>query len=162
MEFVEFLLGGWLKLVIKIRTARKEDEEFIHFNLNNDPGLRDYDSKEISGEDYPKYWVRGILADKKGSLALIAEKDRQKAGFLIAHLLEGVRESILNNIFVVKEFRNSGVGDRLIKTYESFIRKKKFKLSLCLINLDNKKAMRFHEKNGYTGGYDFRFYQKTL
>ena len=141
-----------------IRRANKADSKEIHFILNNTMELRDYGGIE----EYPSRWVNAIIKDKKNNLILVNNNKNEMRGFLIAHLLNSIKDAILNHLFVKEKYRNKGVAKELMKEYESYLIKNKFYFNLLFANKNNVSAKQFFESRGFKRGEDFSMYYKEM
>ena|SRR3989344_1556454 len=141
-----------------IRRANKADSKEIHFILNNTMELRDYEGRE----EYPSRWVNAIIKDKKNNLILVNNDKNEMRGFLIAHLLNSIKDAILNHLFVKEKYRNKGVAKELMKEYESYLIKNKFYFNLLFANKNNVSAKQFFESRGFKRGEDFSMYYKEM
>ncbi len=142
--------------MIEIRNGQTSDLEELYFLLNNGKENRDFDE----GEEYPKKWIKNLILHKKENMVIIAYEDKELVGFLIAHLLKGIRDSILNNIYVKPKYRKKGIASLLLKNYESNAKKRGMKFSAAMSQTENKKIRNFNEKHNYKRGHKFYFYYK--
>ena len=141
-----------------IRLANNSDIKEIYEIVNKVKELKDYNK----GEEYPIYWVRNVIKNKKENLVLVYEKDKNFAGFLIAHLLYSNKDAIRNNIYVKPEFRRKGIANELVMEYEKRIKKLGFDFSISFVNVKNKKMQNFNDKHGYLKGNKFFAYYKWI
>lgn len=142
-----------------IRKGKITDLEKVHYFLNNIKEIRDFEE----GEEYPISWVKNLLTSKKDNIVLIAENERgELIGFLISLLLCGVKEAVLNNLYIEENYRKKGIATMLLNKYEDELKKRKFIFSMSLVKTNNMKMQSFNEKNGYKKGDTFHFYYKWV
>lgn len=144
---------------MKIRRGKISDIKELHYLLNNVKEIRDFEG----GEEYPESWVKDLLKNEKENIVLISENEEGKLiGFLVAFLQTGVKEAILNNLYVDENYRRSRVATDLLKMYESELKRRGFIFSMALAKTDNTAIQEFNENNGYKRGDEFYFYYKWI
>ena len=153
--------------MLKIRKATEKD--FIVIQKLN--GLlfkreqKNFDSTlDISwpfSEEGEEYFER-ILNEENGR-AWLAEDDGQPVGYLIGKIATKVPKSrtikkraILDNMFVLKKYRNKGIGGRLVKKFITWAKENGADNLRVTAFAGNKGAIRFYRQNR------FRDYNLTL
>lgn len=148
---------------IQIRQANKSDFKvvqqlsFLLFKKEQ----KDFDESlktdwvfSSAGESY----FRRVLAGENGR-AWLAMVDGRAIAFLIGTLSESVPTSrtikkriVLNNMFVLKEYRNRGIGGKLMKEFIAWAKKEKADNIRVTAFAGNKKAIEFYRQCGF---YDY-------
>lgn len=107
----------------------------------------------------PEWAKRGLpistaLALKKGNL-FIAEEDNKIVGYTVGEIkkqppyIRYPKKGVIDNVFVKKEYRDRGIGKKLIKEIISCFRKKGVSWTYLLVYPDNKKAYNLYKKLGF-------------
>ena len=130
---------------MKIRKGKISDLNELFNLLDSTPELQAHEE----GGTYTKKWVKAVLTSKKRNLVLIAEENGKIAGFIIAHYLTDVEESILSDIYVKADYRRKGIATKLLREYERISKKNNIKDVTELVLVTNKKMQQFTEKHGY-------------
>lgn len=143
---------------MKIRKAKKTDFRALWKILTNTPELQ----SDSEGDTYDQKWLKEVLSSPKENLTLIAEENKKFIGFAIVHYLISVKQSIVNDLFVVKEYRGKGIASKLMKECEKDAKKKKFRYITGFVRTNNKKMQKLKEKLGYKKGNSFYFYEKRF
>lgn len=143
---------------MKIRKGRKSDFQKLWKILTKAPELQ----SDPKGETYDKYWLNDVLNSTRDNLVLIVEDKDKFVGFAIVHYLKGVKQSIINDIFVIEEYRKKGVASKLIEECEKDAKKQGFEYVTGLVRTNNKKMQKLQEKLGYKKGNKFYFYEKVI
>ena len=142
-----------MKLYLKIRPAIARDSSFVYplakamatsFEVVKD-------SFDLSFEE--------ILSDP-AAICIVAEKEEEIVGYLIgfdhrAFYANG-RVSWVEEVYVLEDLRNQGIGKRLMKEFETWCIERDSKL----VALATRRASRFYEAIGYEDSATF--YKKTL
>ena len=152
---------------IKIRPAREEDFSLIQkFNAllfrkeqkDFDPTLDINWPFSAEGERY----FRRVLRGENGQ-AWLAIIDNQPVGYLAAVLTDEIpssrklkKRAILDNMFVLKSFRNRGAGSRLVQEFIHWAQQQGADNLRVTAFSGNKKALDFYRQNG------FQDYNQTL
>ncbi|MFP7298812.1 GNAT family N-acetyltransferase [Neobacillus niacini] len=96
------------------------------------------------------------------SVIFIAEQKGEVIGFAqlypVFSSLTLQRVWLLNDFFIIEEFRGSGVGTQLFKTVKELTVLTKSKGIELSVEHTNQKAWRFWEKQGFMLDEDFRYY----
>ncbi len=95
-------------------------------------------------EKQPEYW-KAVYDDNK-LIAIIVGTDDGRKGWL-------------NRLAVLPEYRNNGIGTRLVELMEEEFYRKEIKIIGTLIEGDNPESMRFFENLGYVD-LDIKYYSK--
>mgnify|MGYP001567578995 FL=1 len=140
---------------MKIRNGTTGDTKEMYGILNNTTELRGFEG----GEAYSKDWLEEVANDKKRNIFLVAEKDGEMAGFLIAHILTG-RDIFLNDLYVKQNYRKQGIANKLMDELGKFSKKIGSKFSMGLVLTANKKMQNLFRKKDYIKGHTFYYYYK--
>jgi len=100
--------------------------------------ISEYD-KHISKEEL----LKSILDNR-----VIVVKDNDKTCAWSRYNLFWDNTPFLNMLFVLEEYRNSGIGTKLIEFWENDMRNKNFKM-IMTSSLSNENAQQFYRKLGY-------------
>ena len=148
---------------IQIRQANESDFEvvqqlsFLLFKKEQ----RDFDDSLKT--DWPfspvgENYFRRVLTGETGRVWL-AIVDNRAVAFLIGTLSESVPTSraikkriVLNNMFVLKEYRNKGIGGKLVKEFIAWAKQEKADNIRVTAFAGNKKAIEFYRRCGF---YDY-------
>ena len=91
---------------------------------------------------------------KKNSAVFIAE-DKKPIGIIIATYFEPLRISrfarkgYVSNLYVQKNYRNKGIGKKLLAMSLKWLKENKVKYISLEIHLENKKALNFYRNLGF-------------
>ena len=91
---------------------------------------------------------------KKNSSVFIAE-EKKPVGIIIATYFKPLRISkfskkgYISNLFVDEEYRNKGVGKKLLNKSLKWLKDNKVKYISLEIHLENKAALKFYRKSGF-------------
>lgn len=140
---------------MKIRNGATKDTKEIYYILNNNIELRGFEH----GEAYSKNWLKEVAKDKKRNIFLVAEKDGEMAGFLIAHILPE-KDVFLNDLYVKPEYREQGIAGNLLDQLNKLSKKINSKFSMGLVLTTNKKMQKLFRKKNYIKGHTFYYYYK--
>jgi len=133
-----------------IRQVRFDDiDNFIEAYIKAYEDLDDY--KYHTKKEVKNYFKWLYKRDKDGFF--VAEEEDKIAGFAASDAnwinLKGEKILEIHEIFVLKEFKRKGVGDRLLeKVFEYGIRQGRKSVELW-VGKTNFHAMRFYEKFGF-------------
>ncbi len=121
--------------MIKIRKANENDFLIIQ-KLNNllfKREQKNFDSTLVVSWSFSKEgeeYFRKILSTKSGQ-AWLAEYNGKTIGYLIGKIVTKVpnsrtikKRAILDNMFILKDYRNKGVGGLLVKEFIAWAEKK--------------------------------------
>lgn len=129
----DVIMDFWIKSLID---AKRFDRNFnaekpAHF-------LKRIYSKFFKGCKY-------FLAEEDGKIVgFVAGKIEDKPGFYIERKI-----GILFQVFVEEEYRNKGIGIRLIKKFISWLKYKKIKNIRLEVFLNNRTALKLYENLGF-------------
>jgi ribosomal protein S18 acetylase RimI-like enzyme len=140
------------------RKANVRDFDFLWTVLSNTPELQ----SDSSGNTYDKEGLRRVIKNRKENLVLIVKDKGRLIGFLIVHYLKSVKQSIVNDLFIHKDYRRRGIAKNLMKMCEQDARKKNFKYITGLVRTNNKKMQNLKQKLGFKKGNCFYFYEKRI
>lgn len=145
-------------MVNKIRRATLKDAAQLHLILNNTSELRGIKD----GEEYPMYWVKGAIRDKKNFMVLIAENNNKMRGFLITLITPSVRQGIIVDAYVDPLQRSKGIATALMTHFERMAKQKGLDWIIGLIEKNNMASQRLFKKLGYDKGETLHFYRKII
>ena len=141
---------------ISIRKAKINELKIIQ-DLNHDlfasDGPRDqFLNHEWPYEDGKKYFIKRM--SEPNSICLVAIVDNQIIGYLAGELLKTeswrpVKRIELQNMFVKDQFRNLGVGKKLVSEFLKWSKSKGVKKVLVVAYVTNQRAINFYEKSGF-------------
>jgi ribosomal protein S18 acetylase RimI-like enzyme len=133
---------------IKIRQAAKSD-------IKNIKSLTRYLMKIEEVDDINKQTqliinqrILPTFNKKSDNKVIIAEIDKKVAGYVLVEMLNKLAASMVY-IVVGPEFQKMGIGRKLIKGAEDYLKKKKIKILQATVHKDNEKSKKFHEKMGF-------------
>ena len=92
--------------------------------------------------------------EKKNSAVFIAE-DKKPIGIIIAthfkplRISKFARKGYVSNLFVQKNYRNKGIGIKLLDISLKWLKESKVKYVSLEIHLENKDALNFYTKTGF-------------
>ena len=144
--------------MIKIRKAKTSDFQLLWKVLNETPELQ----SDSDGDTYDKMWLKEVLSSSKENLVLIGEENKKFIGFAIVHYLRSVKQSLINDLFVVKEYRKKGIASMIMRECEKDAQEKGFRYITGFVRTTNKKMQKLKEKLGYKKGNSFYFYEKRF
>ncbi|KXA89483.1 hypothetical protein AKJ57_05270 [candidate division MSBL1 archaeon SCGC-AAA259A05] len=149
---------------ISFRKAERSDlnelmrlwEEFLDYNLQsieNSKKRRWMELTEDASEKSRSHFKNQIEQDD--NLVLLAEKDNEIIGYIVASLEE--RPPIfkkrklgkLNELFVNQDYRNEGLGKKLVENAKDWLKDKGVNLLKVRILEANKKANKFWKSRGF-------------
>ena len=103
--------------------------------------------------------------EKKESVILVAEDNDQLAGFTqlypVFSSVSMQRAWLLNDLYVVKSYRNTGIAASLLEAARVFGKETSSKWLLLQTSNDNSTAQRVYEKNGWKKETDI-FYRLDI
>ena len=143
---------------MKFRISKKTDFDFLWKVLTTTPELQ----SNSDGNTYDKKWLKEVLNTPKDNLVLIADENGEFIGFGIVHYLKSVKQLLVNDLYIVKDYRKRGMASKFMKEFEKDARKKKFRYLTGFVRTNNKKMQNLKEKLGYKKGNSFYFYEKRL
>lgn len=153
---------------IKLRSYKKSDNadliyliEEMHKSMMHFDTLGEYGLKRGYGAVKLKEILKGV--SKKSVLLYVAEVDRRVVGYVTGEISEKpskeeqlglkfplVRFGTINELYVDPQYRELGVGIRLMDKIESSLRRKGCNCMSFGAYMQNKKAIEFYKGRGYT------------
>ncbi|MEM4230824.1 MAG: GNAT family N-acetyltransferase [Candidatus Pacearchaeota archaeon] len=94
----------------------------------------------------------------KDKIIFIAVKDSKTIGFLFGGIwktpaYEIAKKGVLDDVFVIKEHRNQGIGTKLIKMFFEWLKEKNVKYCLLYVSRNNKEGLKLYQKLGFEINY---------
>lgn len=94
----------------------------------------------------------------KDKIIFIAVKDSKTIGFLFGGIwktpaYEIAKKRVLEDVFVIKEHRNQGIGTKLIKMFFEWLKEKNVKYCLLYVSRNNKEGLKLYQKLGFEINY---------
>jgi len=123
--------------------CKKEEKEF-------DPTINVNKPFSKEGEEYFRKKIEG-----KDECALIAIADGKIVGYLVGGLAEvesyrKISQIIeLGNMFVLENYRNLGIGTKLIKEFFNWCKTKGINRMKVVVSAGNVRGINFYKKNGF-------------
>jgi ribosomal protein S18 acetylase RimI-like enzyme len=112
----------------------------------------DFYKRPCPNEAALKHLVNHLLDNPSFGLQFVAEKDGLLIGFATLYFsfstLQVKRIAILNDLYVLPDYRGQKVGEKLFKTCVSYIREEGFAYMTWETAEDNFVAQSFYEKMG--------------
>ncbi|MFH0854778.1 MAG: GNAT family N-acetyltransferase [bacterium] len=108
---------------------------------------------------WPKHILRNCIESKTDWL-LIAEENEAIAGFVIINNSPVFKKAIIENIYVFPQLREKGVAKKLLTTALDLINSTDCEY-ICAL-MDDDKAIKFYESNGFKKGRNFAWLDKVL
>ncbi len=100
------------------------------------------------------------------STIIIARKDDEIVGFMQLYptfsSLSAKKSLVLNDLFVINEYRGKGLGQLLIDAANAYCRESGAKGLALSTAIDNTTAQSLYEKNGYVRDTEFYHYYKAI
>lgn len=137
-----------------IRHARLEDVGAI-WNIGKN--INEFETSK----DVVFFWPEEILKEcigKDDVIILVAEEESKILGFVLVNVNLSLKKSEIENIYVLKDFRNQKIGSKLV---EGVIEESKMRgiENICSLSPDNHS---FWENNGFSLGEDFKWMDLVL
>ena len=135
--------------MVKIRKAELKDVDSC-LELSKIPELLNPDKTPSH-----KWWIKAFV--KENQIFFIAEEGNKIVGFIMGERTTG-NLAIFHSLVVKEDYKNNGIGTKLIKSAEKECKKRKLKAIMLYGYADNKKAVSFFEKKRYIKGaltYEF-------
>lgn len=98
---------------------------------------------------------------EEDAIFYVTKKENEIIGFLVAQKLKGDLVN-LDLLTVKKEYRNKGVGKKLLDTFQNECKKLNAKFILLYAPKMNQKTQKFYEACGFTPGKDHVPFMKKL
>lgn len=106
-------------------------------------------------KDTINFWPKNVLiklVKSQKDLMLVAEEAGKIIGFVIVNYNNNLSKAIIENIYVLSEFRNSGVGKKLLDSTLTILKKRKCSYVLALVENKYIKTIKWYSKQGFTKG----------
>lgn len=142
----------------RIRIATTKDAALLYHILNHTSELRGIKH----GEEYPMYWVKGAIRDKRNFMVFIMENKSKMSGFLIALITPSVKQGTVVDIYVDPTQRDKGIASALIAHFEQIATKKGLDWLIGFIEKNNKASQHLFKKFKYEKGETLYFYRKII
>lgn len=111
---------------------------------------------ENSYHTHPQKFEKGLsllLANWDYAIVLVAEYDFKVVGMFTAQIListvEGDKVALLEDLIIDEQYRNKGIGKRLLEEMEKIITNKGLKRMQLLADIRNYPAKNFYNKNNW-------------
>ena len=141
------------------KAVAKLIEELTKFEKRIDAAFKTLDGKQL--DEFEAYTKRAIRRGN-GRFILVAKAENNLVGYLYGEVRERPRVytvkqiGFINDLFILPEYRNTGIGKELTEEALKIFRKKKLK-HVCLNAMSgNQNALKAYEKLG------FKEYRKEL
>jgi len=136
---------------IKIRKATEKDIpeilEIINYEILNSTVIYDYEERSFAQQ---LEWFQN--KEKKNMPVLVAEKEEQVAGYATFGIFRpwaAYQFSIEHSIYVHKEARGLGIGEKLMKELLQIAKERKYHTIIAGVDGSNEGSYRFHKKFGF-------------
>ncbi len=144
---------------MKIRKSRMSDFDEVYKIMNEEPNLQ----SGIGNETYDNRYVSAVVSNKGVNYCLVLEDDDGKiVGFLVAEIMKYKGYAYVDDMYVAEEHRREGWGEKLLKKFEAYCKRRGIWRSMLLTLPSNKRMRKFLKKRGYEKGNLFYFYEKGL
>lgn len=107
---------------------------------------------EIASENKLSYWSREAYESEifqKYSCCLVVEKNKEVVGFIVMRLIMSERYAELYNIAVKKQYKNGGIGCRLLDQVTKYCAVNNLKQINLEVRESNADAVRFYLKHNF-------------
>ena len=142
---------------LNIRKATINDLEELQ-NLRNKHF--EYEIQELDNYIIDKEWPLSESSKKdfeyfiNEQIIFIAEIASEKVGYICGEILPKddwnlVQIASLTNLFIKKEYRNNGIGTKLIENFKSECRNRRIRNIKVTTLANNAEAIKFYQKNGF-------------
>ena len=113
--------------------------------------LKDFEQiKENLQKDFDDFWNANILESElknNNSLYFVAKNKNEIVGFI--GIIKNVDFVEILNIVVKKDFRNKGIGNKLLQKIIEVVKEIKMQEIYLEVNEKNKNAIKLYEKNNF-------------
>ena len=113
--------------------------------------LKDFEQiKENLQKDFDDFWNANILESElknNNSFYLVAKNKNEIVGFI--GIIKNVDFVEILNIVVKKDFRNKGIGNKLLQKIIEVVKEIKMQEIYLEVNEKNKNAIKLYEKNNF-------------
>lgn len=93
------------------------------------------------------YQKKTLQRRMKHDYMVVAEVDRQVVGFAHFSMLDLRKFSLLNALYILPEFQNSGIGSKLLEAGISYL--EQAKMIYLYVEKNNEKAIQFYKRKGF-------------
>jgi ribosomal protein S18 acetylase RimI-like enzyme len=111
------------------------------------------------------FWSKKELVNwlnNKNDILLIAEDKGYVIGFLFCKFHRQTGNAIIDNVLVKEQYRNKGIGTKLMKTCLKELKSKSCTYVYTLVKPDRKESINFFKKVGFKEGFKFLWVEKKL
>jgi len=141
---------------MRIRPAKKQDVAQILALLNSAKELKT--SKEaVFDADYVASYLNNPM-----NVALVCEEGSKIIGVLTAEIWDDKSYAFINDIVVAGGLRQKGVGSSLYRNFEALCKSRNLRKINFLVQTTNEAMLRWSQKQGFSKGHSFFFYEKNL
>ncbi|MEK7165396.1 MAG: GNAT family N-acetyltransferase [Patescibacteria group bacterium] len=109
---------------------------------------------------YTKKSLELWVTHPRYDVLLIARKGKKRIGMCTTHTLHDW--AICDGLFVHPDFRGFGIGKQLLDATITILKNRGISDLSLLAELDNKKAIHFYKKLGFSRGYKFLWMNKKI
>jgi len=142
---------------MKIREATIKDfEKLKAIKLESKKDEMEYsDSLKPLGKTIEIYFEYFKAELKKKNSAVFIAEDKKPIGIIIAthfkplRISKFARKGYVSNLYVQENYRNKGIGKKLLDISLKWLKENKVKYISLEIHLENKKALKFHRNLGF-------------
>lgn len=139
------------------KAVLKDANEILHI-LKTTPELQGAEGGDI----YDKKYVIGAIKKPDRDLVLVAIEENKIIGILMAELWKDKGYSYFCELFVVPEYRKTGVASKLFSEYENILKKLKIKAITAMVLTTNKRMQKWCAKKGIKQCNKMYLYEKEL
>ncbi len=132
---------------IHIRTYSEQDKQYVQTLMK--------ELCRVYHVEFDEARWRKSLEEKfqhsDGARMFVADKDGRAIGMLVADIRKGVeRVGYITNLVVAPEFRNKGVGERLIMSVMDYLRENHVPVVKANLRAATDSAMKFFMRMGFS------------
>ncbi len=141
-----------------IKTATIEDVDTI-IKLGN--SVNEF---QVSDE-VVVFWPKNVLIDcikNKNNPIFVAKENKQIIGFIVANYNSSFKKAIIENIFVIPNFRGKEVGKLLLDNLLKELKELGCEYVCSLAEIENDIAVKFYINNGFNKGINYVWVDKIL
>jgi ribosomal protein S18 acetylase RimI-like enzyme len=142
---------------IAVRRADQQDVPVVvrlnHALFQEDAGQRDHMMNlNWPQEEGHEYFTKHLRSEK--SIGLLAETEGEVIGYLIGYVKSGsslrrVTMAELESMYVIREYRSQGVGERLVKEFLGWCREQGAERVSVTAYAANEGAVSFYKRLGF-------------
>ena len=143
---------------VTFREARETDLQLVrkYFVETGWTTFSESERKELNKEEWTKHILEGFekLSKRETDRIFVAEDEgRAFLGYLWVgesiNMLTGKKQGFIYDIFVGREFRSKGIGEKLLEKAVDFCREKGYSRILLMVSVNNTAAIKLYEKAGF-------------